>query len=766
MRVPVNWLKELVDTEKTPQELADLFVSRGLGVENILRVGERLENTLVGEIINTDPKEIAVSVGKDSYKLLISNFQFPNLKLGDKVVFDAKTKQVLTKGEIEFEGSEIVFLPKEAITGEKVLSYLDDYVLDFEIAPNRGDLMGVIGIARELACYEEKELNLPKIKLTEDPTPIADKVSLEVIDKQGCPDYIARLILDVKIAPSPFWLQWRIHACGLRPVSNVVDISNYILFKYGQPLHTFDYDKLTGKKVIVRRAQKGEKIRTIDGVDRNLNDSVLMIADASRSVAIAGIMGGFDSEISIATKNVLLECARFNPVIIRKGTQFLKLTTEASKRFEMGIDTDSLENASKEATTMIADLAQGKDCQGKAEFRTPVTQKTAELSPIRVNKLLGIKLNKRKTKQILVSLGFQVKEKESLWQVQIPSFRTDVQRDADLIEEIGRVYGYVDIPSRFLLQGKEPGRRNQVSQKLNEIRNSLSGYGFNEIYTISFTDEPTAQLFYPEAKAKIPNPLNERYAVLRPMLLSTMLEVVNLNLRKGNKDLRLFEIGKIYFDDQGPKETTCLSAVMTGAKFPINWATKPESIDYYDLKAVLDILGKEWQLPDISYIPKLRKFLKAQDSTAIKVGDNEIGFIGSLTKEISDRYELGQEVYIFEIYLEKVWQSIAQCKCFKPLPRFPGVVRDFAFVLDKQISAAEVKKRVWQYGGELLESVETFDCFSGGPLAPDKKNLGIRLLLRSPDRTFLDVEANRIFDEILAGLKQNLNANLRGEKDG
>lgn len=764
MRVSVNWLKELVDTKKTPQELADIFVSRGLGIENIIRVGEKLENTLVAEVIELSSGKISISTNKDTYSINSTGY---GLKVGDKVIFNPANKQILNKTDLGLETStEIITLPKTSITGERATLYLDDYVLDFEIAPNRGDLMGVIGIARELACFEEEKLRLPKVKLSESKITTPDKVSLEVVDKPGCPDYIARLILEAKITASPFWLQWRLYASDLRPVSNVVDISNYILLKYGQPLHTFDYDKLIYNKIIVRRAQKGEKIRTIDGEERTLNDSVLMIADSNRNVAIAGIMGGVDSEISIVTRNVLLECARFNPVVIRKGAQSLKLATEASRRFEMGIDSNNLENASQEAAAMIADLAQGQICQGKVEFRTPAKENIAKLIPNRVSKLLGIKITKAKIKKILFSLGFKIRETDSLWQVSIPSFRPDVQRDADLIEEIGRVHGYGDIPSRFVLRGTQPGRRNQISQKLNEIRDSLRGFGFNEVYTISFTDESTAQIFYPDAKVKIPNPLNERYAVLRPSLLSTMLEAVNLNFRKGNKDLRLFEIGKIYFDRQGPKETTCLNVIMTGNKFPTNWSMKSESINFYDLKAVLELFFKDWQIRNISYSLKPQKFLKILDATILKVNDQEIGFIGNLAKAVSDRYELGLEVYVGEIDLDKIWDSIIKDKCLKPLPRFPVVTRDFAFVLDKAITAAQIESKVWQYAGELLERIEIFDCFSGGPLAMGKKNLGIRLRLRAPDRTLLEEETNRILDQILAGLKQDLNIMLRGATDG
>jgi phenylalanyl-tRNA synthetase beta chain len=762
MRVSVKWLQELVATKKTPQQLADLFVSRGLGIENILRIGKGLEKTLVGEVIGTDANEIVISIGKAEHKITISNLQ--NLpKINDKVVFNPKTKQLITKNEIGLEGNEIIILPKETIPGEKASLYLDDYILDFEIAPNRGDLMGIYGIARELACYLKKDLNLPKELFAENAISIGDKVSLDVIDKSGCPDYIARLILDAKITPSPFWLQWRIHACGLRPVNNVVDVSNYILFKYGQPLHTFDYDKLLGKKIVVRRAQNNEKIRTIDGIDRNLNDSVLMIADQNRSVAIAGIMGGIDTEISIATRNVLLECARFNPIIIRKGSQYLKLATEASRRFEMGIDPENLENASCEAAAMIAKYSQGKFCQDKVDFRTPVEEKTTKISPVRVNTLLGVKLNKRRTKQILNSLGFKVEENDSYWQVRIPSYRPDVLRDADLIEEIGRVYGYGNLSSRFELKGAEPGRRNPISQNLDKIREVLNEYGFNEIYTVSFTDEATAQLFYSGSLTKIPNPLNERFSVLRPMLLPTILDVVNLNFRKGNKNLRLFEIGRVYFDDQDPKETTCLGGIMTGEQLPIHWENKPTSVNYYDLKAALETLVKNRRWSDISFVNMNHKFLKLQDATAVRIGDTEIGFIGTLSKELNDRYELDQVVFAFEIDLDRVEQLTQKGKLFEPLPRFPSVIRDFAFVIDKEVTAAEVEKKIWHYSNELLERVEIFDCFSGGPLSTGKKNLGVRLILRAIDRTLMDEEVNQIFNQILTGLKQDLIVNLRGE---
>jgi len=760
MRVPVNWLKELVTTEKTPQELADLFVNHGLGVEGLFRIGERLADTLVAEIIELNPNQITIATDKSNLGL---NYPSYGLRIGDKVVFDPKIKQLITKNELGLEGNEPIVLPKQAIRGERTLLYLDDYVLDFEIAPNRSDLMGVIGIARELACYEEKELKLTKIELKEGKKPIKGNFQLEVIAKDECPDYIARLIEDVKVMPSPFWLQWRIYACGLRPVNNVVDIANYILFKYGQPLHTFDYDKLLGKKIIVRRALKNEKIRTIDGIERSLNESVLMIADAHRGVAIAGIMGGIETEISIATKNVLLECARFNPVVIRRGSQFLKLATEASKRFEMSVDPKNLAIASAEAAAIISDLAQGSVCQGKIEFRTKTQEKYTKLYPKRVNELLGLKLNKPRIRKILVALGFKIKEKETYWQVCIPSHRPDVQRDADLVEEIGRVAGYKAIPSRFELKGKEPGQRNPISQNLNRIRTVLTSYGFNEIYTISFTDETCAQLFYSGTLIKIPNPLNERYSTLRPSLLPTILEVVNLNLRKGNKDLRLFEIGKVFTLDQGVKEKFSLAGIITGDRSPINWAKPSELVSYFDLKAVLEALFRELQLTFVQFINDQKPFLKPHDATTIKINDTKIGFLGSLTTAIKDRYELGSEIYAFEIDLEPVWQLIPEAKYFKPLPRFPGVFRDFAFVLSKTMPASVVEKKIWQLGGELLAKVEIFDCFSGGALPPGMKNLGVRLLLRSTDRTLSETEANQIFAKILSGLKQDLNLKLRGE---
>ncbi|MDH5683972.1 MAG: hypothetical protein OEZ20_05865, partial [candidate division WOR-3 bacterium] len=360
-------------------------------------------------------------------------------------------------------------------------------------------------------------------------------------------------------------------------------------------------------------------------------------------------------------------------------------------------------------------------------------------------------------------LGFGVQAENKFWQVKIPSFRPDVQRDADLIEEIGRVHGYGNLPSRFQLGGKEPGRRDKTSQNLDRIREIMNGGGFNEIYTVSFTDNANAQVFYSKGLITIPNPLNERYSVLRPMLLPTMLEVVNLNLRKGNKDLRLFEIGKVYFDNQGPHESTVLGGIMTGDKFPIHWETKSSLINYFELKAVLETLFKEWQLKDVNFISKAAKFLKSQDATAVRIGDIEFGFLGTLNKEVNQRYEFSQEVYVFELNLEKIGQLMTRLKRFESLPRFPGVVRDFAFVLDQKITVAEIERRIWQAGGERLESVKVFDCFSGGPLAPGKKNLGIRLVLRAPDRTLLEEEANRIFARIVEKLKSEFKVNLRGE---
>lgn len=743
MRIPIRWLCEFVPTKKSPEAIADLFVSHGIPVEAISRVGGQLEGLIVQEISENNQKI--------------------------KVAFNPKTNKSVSKRAIGLDEDGLIILPRRFKNGAPVLDYLDDYVLDFETVPNRGDLTSVIGLARELAAYLSRK---PKIQIPLRRTKFkisrsGPKFTLKIIDREGCPDYIARIIVDVTVKPSPFFLQWRLLTCGFRPVNNIVDVTNYLLLKYGQPLHAFDYDALTGQMIKVRRAIKGEKILTIDGVNRELDESFLIIADKARPVALAGIIGGADSEIKPYTKRVLLECARFNPAIIRRGAQKLGIKTEASRRFELGVDQENLSRVAWEASVLISDLALGKIVPRKIESRRPLKSHKISFKPEKINQLLGIEIPKPEMKKILSALGFTpITGTRESWQMPIPTYRKDIENDADLAEDVGRMFGYDKLPKDFLLRGQRIGSKNPLSRSLDKIRDFLTGYGFAEVYTVSFIDEMAVERFTlePERIIKIPNPLNVRFSVMRPLLLPNLLETTIANFRKGNKELRLFEIGKVYYlSNKKFLETYHLCAILTGQAFPLFWDGKASSVNFYDIKGLVESFFSYLKIPvtlNDSKAVTAYQFLSPQ-STEIRTDSQTFGAFGLVKKELLDSLDIKDAVYAWELDLSFLSDPSLFRHQFTELPKYPSIVRDFAFVINDKIRAQEIELLIKESGGEFLERLEIFDCYKGHPLPKDKKNLGIRLGFRSSERTLREEEVSEAVSNILEILKVRLGAELR-----
>jgi phenylalanyl-tRNA synthetase beta chain len=763
MLVPIKWLYEFVPCDKNPKELAELFTAKGVEVKGISRVGEKLINFVIAEVKSATSTKATLFDGKNTIEVSTPAF---NLKASDKVAYNPKESKLLSSMLAEIgQDSLPIILDSNYTISNVLLNYLDDYVLDLEILPNRSDLMSVIGLARELASYEEHSTKFanqsPPVLKKSDNHDIKELFDLAV-DKQGCPDYLARLIFDIKIVPSPFWLQWRLIAVGLRPINNIVDATNYMMVKYGTPLHAFDYDKITNHSIEVRFANKGEKIKTIDGTVQNLNENVLVIADKKYPVALAGIMGGIDTEISSSTKKVLLECARFSPKVIRRGGKHLNVSTEASQRFEMGIDSQILETASMEVSNLIAELGNGAVINNKLEVRTVDKPVSIKLSQSKANTLLGINLEKERIKKILIKMNCEASEQGSSFLVKVPSYRLDLQRDVDLIEEIARIFGYDNIPSVFSLQGKEMGAVDDLSHALTKIRDFFVGSNFIENYTVSFCDESTAMEFTNEEIVKIPIPLNERYAVLRPLILTTLLDSVKVNYARGNKNLRLFEIGKVFKQAQEPQEFLYISAVMVGQNFPIFWQHNfDSSVTYFDIKGVLETFLDYLKIKGINFADDNYKFLNAKNAVSLKYADTGIGFLGEIKKAILDRFDIPVPVFGLELDIQTLLKLAPAYRFFQLLPRFPSVVRDFSFIVDDKISAAKISQSIQKIVGVLLESVDVFDYFQGKPLPAGKRNLGIRISLRSEERTLNQTEINKIFDRIVNHLKDEWQIDLR-----
>jgi phenylalanyl-tRNA synthetase beta chain len=766
MRIPVRWLRELTGIELPADETARLLSAKGISVEAVVRIADEFEGARVGEVVEVQPHQVTVFDGRDVVEL---EAETAFAKSDMKVAFRPGLSHLLRESDVGLEGAtDYVVLPTTAEAGGAVRDWIDDDVLVVELPPSRGDLNGMVGVAREFACFAGREFRPPVVTLVEDTERIEGCFRLEVSDTDDAPDYIARLVRGVRIAPSPFWLKWRLHAGGIRPISNAVDVTNYVMLKYGQPLHGFDAGKLEGNVLVTRRAKKGETIATIDGITRPLDERVLVIADAARPVAIAGLMGGQATEITDATRDVVIECARFAPAVIRHGSRAVGLATEASQRFELGIDPGLMEDASREAAMLMKDIAAGRIAAGKAEVRSVVPSRKLQVSWERTRSLLGMALGPDLMSGVLKRLGFELQEKPGGAEVTIPSFRFDVESAADLAEEVGRVVGYDGIPSRASYTTAQPGRVNSRTQQVARIREALIAAGLNEVQTLSFLSEDIGRLFGANDTVVLPNPLNERFAALRPSLLPNLLEVASLNLRRGFSDLRLFEIGTVFSWSQpdadgkrSPKEQLRLAGIVGGNREPVFWAAKPEALDLYDVKGIIESLLQGPDPEQLEFAGPAGTGFDGRDAAGVLAGREVLGSLGRLTPDLAARYDISARVFAFDLDLDRILRLTTATRVLEPLPRFPAVVRDYAFVMPAAVSAARVLSAARRAAGALVEELEVFDRFQGKPLSENLQSIGIRLTLRAANRTLTAADVDDVTSRLKAALGLELGAELR-----
>ncbi len=762
MKLSIKWLKEFIPTSKTTEEIVNLFTQKGIEVKSRYRIGNILEGYVVCEIKDINKNEVTIFDGLRSYNISTITY---HLRINDKIAFKPQKNSWLNPSLIGLSEDTLPYiLPNQYETGSNVLNYLDDDIIELEILPNRGDLLSILGIARELSTYEEitESLNIPKEpEINQNIINFLDrKVQLVISDKSACFDYIARLIYNVKIQNSPFPLQWRLIASGLRPINNVVDATNYIMLKYGTPLHAFDFDRIQESTINVRFAKKGEKIIALDGKEYLLNEQVLLISDKLSPIALAGIIGGKDTEITYKTKKVLLECARFNPQTIRISAKSIQLMTDASQRFEMGIDTNILDRASQEATNLIAFLGNGIVIQDKIECRSKQYEKTINFNISKVNRLLKTNLRTKQIKRIIDKLNCESEEKKNYFSIKIPSYRFDLIRDIDLIEEIARLYGYDKIPSEYVLHCRNIGHIDQLNKIVHLIKNFFVGLGFYECYTISFCDPNNAKLFTEQNIIYLPHPLNERYSALRPNLLVTLLETVKFNYFRSNIDIRLFEIGNIFVNDKA-KESLNLTALIAGNRAPLFWDNiKTVYYDFFDIKGISDSFFEYLKLNDIEYIKENINFLTG-NSLSLKYKGNSIGFLGEIKRTILQKFDLNTNIYVLSYNLNELLKLIPANFYYCELSRFPAITRDFAFLIKEEHSVQELKMNIKHIIGDLLKNIEVFDYFQGPSLPNGTRNLGIRITLQSNEKTLNQMEVDRICEYLIKYLKDKFNIKIR-----
>lgn len=798
MRVTLGWLKEFVDFDLSAEELADKLDLSGTAVESLTHLGARFDKFVVGEIMavakhpNADRLNYCeVAVGGDRLGIVCGA---PNVKVGQKVVV-ALPGAILPSGlqigettirgvpsagmicsEIELElgqdASGIMVLPKDAEVGRPVAGVigLDDWVLELEITPNRPDCMGVIGVAREVAAIVGSKMTVPTVTLTEVEDEVGDVAGVQILDPDLCPRYTARYVSGIAVGPSPVWLRQRLEAVGIRSINNVVDVTNYVMFETGQPLHAFDHKLLRGGRIIVRRARAGEELETIDHVARRLDPEMLVIADAERPVALAGVMGGFDSEISEGTAAVLIESANFLATNIRKTSRSLGLISESSLRFEKGVDVGGTVHAADRAAQLIAATAGGRVFTGTLDnYPVPKAAPVILLRPDQVNRLLGFDIPAARIVEILKGLQLTVADGVTPLSVTIPTFRVDLEREVDLIEEVARVHGLNNIPAS-LLPSTDPNRGLTPLQSLTrDLRSIMTTAGFSEVVNYSFIgraelDRLALPPAHPLAEAElITNPLSEDQALLRTTLITSLLRTVTHNHNRGQKDLAVFEIGNVFARGSSlPDQHLMIAGAVTGRRQTPAWFNPGGTqADFYDVKGVAELICAQTALTDSHIGPADNALLRPGQSAELVSEGTVIGFIGALHPQIQENHDLHQPVFVFQFSVPGLLARSRPEAGFNEITRFPAVTLDLALIVGENVGWDRLRRLALETGAPLLRELKLFDLYRGPGVPADKKSLAFNLTYEAKDRTLTDDEVSRIQDRIVKRAAKELGAELR-----
>ncbi len=801
MKVSLNWLKDYVDIQMDLKDLVNLLTMAGLEVEEVSTVGEGFEKVIVAEIesIQKHPNAdrlslVKVKTGKESLSIVCGA---TNIREGQKVplallgaklpngmeIKRSKIRGITSEGmlcsEIELglgeDASGIMILSSSLLVGSDLGEALGlkDVILNLSITPNRPDCLCVIGVAREIAALTHQRLRYPKISIPEGGEEIYQKTSVTLLDPDLCPRYVARLIEGVKIGPSPFWMKNRLEKVGIRSINNVVDVTNYVMMEYGQPLHAFDFELLEEGRIVVRRAKEGESFFTLDGVKRTLSKEMLVICDGVKPVAIAGVMGGLNSEIKEDTKVVLLESAYFSPMENRWASKQLGLETEAAYRFGRGIDYGGCVIAANRASQLIQELAGGRIVEGVIDaYPKLMKPNPIRLRPKRIHQILGIEIPSGKVKDYLKGLELEVTEEEGgNFIVHPPTFRRDLEREIDLIEEIARMDGYENIPTT-LPQGSPSGEERSKELLIEKkAKDLLLHQGYHEVITYSFTSPTSCDLISlppddPRRKQiRILNPLTEDFSVMRTSLIPGLLEVARYNLSRKNLNLKLFELKKVFFHQEGeklPREVKYLAGLAMGMDQEPHWATPLRPIDFYDLKGAIESLLEELQMKRV-------RFKRAEDvpylhpgkGSRIFVEEKEVGVLGEVHPDVLNHYGIQERVYLFEVNFEEIVRRGGEGRWFQPLPKFPEVFRDLSLVIREEVEAEKIGEAIWGLKEPFIKEVRLFDVYQGPPIPKGKKGVSYRIRYQASDRTLTDEEVNQFHERVILHLKEGLGAELR-----
>ncbi|MCD1259320.1 phenylalanine--tRNA ligase subunit beta [Paenibacillus athensensis] len=812
MKVSYRWLSEYVDVNGfTAEELAEKLTRSGIEVDIVEDRNKGVTDVVVGYVKSRekhpDADKLSVCVvdvgqGEDlqivcGAKNIDAGQKVPVAVVGAVLPGDLRIKRAKLRG-VESQGmicsakelglndkllpkeiqEGILVLPADTTVGSSILDVLaiDDKVLELDLTPNRSDCLSMLGAAYEIAAILGRGVKLPDAEgalaaAGSSGVLAAERIGVGITAAEQCTHYAARLIEGVRLAPSPLWLQNRLMAAGIRPINNIVDITNYVMLEYGQPLHAFDADKLDNGRIDVRLAAAGEKLVTLDGVERTLEPHMLLITDGVKPVALAGVMGGENSEVTEGTTRILLESARFAGSSVRKTSRQLGLRSEASLRFEKEVNPEAVLPALNRAAALMAELAGGQVAEGIVESATADPKSTRiALSLARINGYLGTELTLDEVIAIFDRLHFAyVKEDDNRLVVHVPSRRGDISRDVDLIEEVARLYGYDNIPTTLMTGVTTPGSLTKEQAVRRIVRNILTQSGLHEVITYSFTHPDQTAGFpglYPEAKPiALAMPMSEDRATLRTSLVPHLLEVVSYNRNRNNDDVAIFETGKVFVTDEAqittlPQEKLLLSIVLTGKRRQASWAQKAENVDFFDLKGIFERLIGYLGIEGLEYAAGTPQSFHPGRTAELFLNGPVIGRVGQLHPALQQARDL-EDTYVLEVELEPLIAASSGAIAYKLLPRYPAIGRDLAVVVDAAVPVGAMEQSIREVAGDLLESIQVFDIYTGERLGASKKSVAFALIYRHADRTLQDEEVTALHANVVSELAGKYAAELR-----
>lgn len=798
MRLSLNWLREFVDATVSPEELGHRLTMAGFEVEGIHRMGEGIGDVVVAEVLsvrrhpNADKLSLCeVSDGERRYAVVCgapnvrAGAKAPLARIGASLPGGMTIKKSKIRGEVSEgmlcserelglakESDGIYLLPDSLPTGRSIVEALglDDVILEVAVTPNRPDALSILGLAREVSALFGLPLRLPPLDVAESAEPIGSFARVDVKDPVLCPRYTARVIRGVSVGPSPLWLVRRIEAAGLRPINNVVDVTNYVLIEMGQPLHAFDLARVTEGRLIVDRAAAGEKIVTLDGHERTLDREILTIRDARGPLAVAGVMGGEGSGVSVETSDVLLESAYFLPSSIRRASKALGVASESSYRFERGVDPENVVRALDRAARLIAEAAGGTAASRRIDVRAETPRpRTVPLRFSRIEDLLGIEVSGAETVEILGRLGFEVARNDGGLSAFVPSHRVDVAEEIDLIEEVARLKGYEAIPETIPVGRPMPQIAGTRWAFAREVRAVLAGMGFDEAVHLSFTDDVRLSSFLPEADIRrrtprLANPLAEDAAFLRGTAWGSLLDTWRRNESRGAVRGRLFEVTTL-FSGEGAvvTERVVLAGLIAGSREPEGWWGRAPAADFFDVRGAVEGIAAALNVMDADVVqgdsdPLLHPGRQAR----LRVAGRDAGSFGEIHPDLVQAWELSGVCLLFELDLDVLAAGRREGVRFVRYSNQPSIERDLAVMVDAGTPYVEVRSVVSGVGDPKIESFFLFDQYAGAPLPPGRKSLGLRIVYRLPDRTLTEEEVGVVQAEIVRRLVERLGAEVRG----